>query len=302
MTHEAQAGSRMNQILVAVLAGSFLCLVVLIIGMAIGFRLGLPAGPTLCLAGQAPSQGIDQTDLQRLMSAWWDLRVRLTEIAIRVRQMEQLPQDIIAQLQSELNRATENVSESLDQKLVLIEHDTSKAEVTKTARAEPAAEEIGHSELISNEQLLALLSQVGRPGSGQETPVVRHKYAAKQYLAPALDDQPLAAEAFQTVQCHDISVRDIRYFVDDPPISPRVVLGLGVPSPVKWVAAEIEDSRAAYRYGRVGYSGHRPARREHRQPEPGGSGSAEIPRSRHVMGGLETNNASRSHLLFSFGR
>ena len=33
-----------------------------------------------------------------------------------------------------------------------------------------------------------------------------------------------------------------------------MVLGLGVPSPVKWVAAEIEDSRAkAFRYGRVGY-------------------------------------------------
>ena len=135
MTHEAQAGSRMNQILLAMLAGSLLCLVIVLIGLAIGFRLGLLAGQNLSTASSAPAQNLDQTDLQRLMSAWWDLRVRLTEIAIRVRQMEQLPHDIIAQLQSELNRATENVSESLDQKLVLIEHDISKADATTPARA-----------------------------------------------------------------------------------------------------------------------------------------------------------------------
>src|SRR3954451_18674499 len=107
MTHEAQAVARMNQILVAVLAGSLLCLVVLVIGLVIGFRLGPAAGPTLCIAGQAPSRRIDQSESQRLMSAWWDLRVRLTEMALRVRQIEQLPHDVIAQLQSELSRATE---------------------------------------------------------------------------------------------------------------------------------------------------------------------------------------------------
>ena len=55
------------------------------------------------------------------------------------------------------------------------------------------------------------------------------------------------------VQCHDLSVRDIRYFVDELPTEEVVVIGVGVPKPVKWLAGEIEDFRSAFMYGRVGY-------------------------------------------------
>ena len=55
------------------------------------------------------------------------------------------------------------------------------------------------------------------------------------------------------VQFHDLSVRDIRFFLDDRPAEDNVVIGLGVPKPVKWIAAKIEDYRSVFMYGRVGY-------------------------------------------------
>jgi hypothetical protein len=53
----------------------------------------------------------------------------------------------------------------------------------------------------------------------------------------------------------------------------RTDIGLGLPKPVKWLAAEVEDFRSAFMYGRVGYlvtAGLRASIDNH-LPEPVGS-------------------------------
>src|SRR4051794_6164196 len=109
MTQEAQAVAPMNQILVPFLAGSLLCLLILLVGLIIGVRLGRVAGPNLYIAGPAQLQPAGQTENQRLLSAWWDLRVRLAEMALHIQQVEQLPEEIISQLRDELGRLTVNL-------------------------------------------------------------------------------------------------------------------------------------------------------------------------------------------------
>jgi hypothetical protein len=55
------------------------------------------------------------------------------------------------------------------------------------------------------------------------------------------------------VQCHDLSPSEIRYIVEDRPKEDEVVIGLGIPRPIKYLRARVEDYRSVYMYGRVGF-------------------------------------------------
>jgi hypothetical protein len=234
----------------ALLAGAMLCVLCLGSGLAIGLKLGRAAGPGLYIAAPRTTERTEQTDMQRMLAAWVDLRLRLMEVALCVRELQQMPHGLLTQWRDEFGRLTGELSQTLDQKLCMAEP---KSQPRRLAMSQSArAEEIGHGDLISNAQILDLLSQIGKIRD-ESIPLVRYKYSAKQFLAPAIDDCALPPESFSMVQCHDLSVRDIRYFVDEPPAEGKVVIGLGLPTPVKWVAAQVEDSRTAYQYGRVGY-------------------------------------------------
>jgi len=240
----------MDQTAIALLAGALLCIVVNGLGVAIGLRLGRAAGPSLYISAPRFEQPTEhRRGMDAMLAAWVDLRLRLMEVALAVREMQQMPQGLLVEWRDEFARLTNTLSQTLDEKVRSAEP---RSEPLKITANQVSPDEIGHGDLISNDLILDLLSQVGKPRD-DSTPLVRYKFSAKQFLAPAVDDGPLPSEAFSIVQCHDISVRDIRYFVDQPPGEGRVVIGLGLPTPVKWVAAQIEDSRTAYRYGRVGY-------------------------------------------------
>jgi hypothetical protein len=240
----------MDQTAIALLAGAMLCIVVLGIGVAIGFKLGRAAGPDLYIAAPHHEQPTEDRDgMESMLAAWVDLRLRLMELAVGVREMQQIPQGVLVDWRDDFSRLSNTLSQTLDEKVRCAEPKTEPLKITASS-APP--EEIGHGDLISNDLILELLSRVSEPRDSS-APLVRYKFSAKQLLATAVEDGPLPAEAFSLVQCHDISARDIRYFVDQPPSEGRVVIGLGLPTPIKWVAAQIEGSRTAFRYGRVGY-------------------------------------------------
>jgi hypothetical protein len=248
----AGSHSRMDNTAVALLVGLVLCLIILGIGVAIGIKLGRVAGPALVIATQPREQSLDRrTDVDRMLSAWIDLRLRLMEVAQGICDVQQMPHGLLVEWRKEFTRLANNLSQTIDGKVCAAEPlRVESRRIIKNQNAAPA--DIGHADLISNEQILELLSQIGQPRDSSR-PLLRYKFSAKQFLAPAVDDGPLPPEAFSLVQCHDLSLRDIRYFVDQPATEGKVVIGLGVPTPVKWIAAQIEDSRTAYRYGRVGY-------------------------------------------------
>jgi hypothetical protein len=81
----------------------------------------------------------------------------------------------------------------------------------------------------------------------------RHAYDTYEYAAPLDDGQLPAAEAFQPVRCHDISGDGISYFVEDAPQYDTVVISVGHSRRNLFVIAKVGHSRAAYKYGRVGY-------------------------------------------------
>src|SRR4051812_35782272 len=106
----------MEHIAFAFLAGSLLCLILLGSGMLIGLKLGRVAGPSLYIAAPRCEPG-DSPDMQRLLAAWVDLRLRLREVALSVREMQQVPQDLLVQWKDEFGRLTENLTQTLDQKI-----------------------------------------------------------------------------------------------------------------------------------------------------------------------------------------
>jgi hypothetical protein len=75
----------------------------------------------------------------------------------------------------------------------------------------------------------------------------------QQLVAPRRGEDLPAASAFEPVQCHDISPAELRYVAEHRPKGNEVVIGLGIPRPVKFLLAEVVDYRSVYMYGRVGY-------------------------------------------------
>jgi hypothetical protein len=247
----------MSHLAIELLTGSVLCLLHLGIGLAVGTKIGRSSA--VCVPGQYWSAlpRAERTEVQRLVSQWFDLRLRLTELASCARQFQQMPQELLAQWQSELVQLTNELCQGLGHKL----RDGDAIAASNAAHSLSASdrclanETVPAKEMITNAQILELLDgqQLGFESHDESLPLVRYRFSTKQPLAPAVNNGPLAAEAFSMVQFHDLSIRDVRYFVDDLPTEDKVVIGLGVPQPVKWFAAEVEDSRSAFMYGRVGY-------------------------------------------------
>jgi hypothetical protein len=252
----------MSSIVIAVFAGAVFGLLLLSIGLVAGFKIGRLATPRIYVAGLGQDAKLDRSDLQGLVAAWVETRIRLMELALAAREMPDLPSEFAHQWRREVVRLTEDICHTIDHKPH--SHDMqSQYEATTSAlpasATEPARDsmeqDVGEDAgpVISNEQILELLDGLGRVPRDDSLPMIRYKFNVKQPLARAVDQGPLEPEAFRIVQCHDLSGRDIRYFVEDPAIEGMIIMGLGVPRPVKWVAARVEDSRSTYRYGRVGY-------------------------------------------------
>jgi hypothetical protein len=81
----------------------------------------------------------------------------------------------------------------------------------------------------------------------------RYPFAVQQPLAVRKREELPAPGDFELVQCHDLSPVEIRYLVEDRPKDDEVVIGLGIPRPIKHLLARVEDYRSVYMYGRVGF-------------------------------------------------
>lgn len=216
------------------LIGSALCLMHLGIGMAIGWRLRPEGRYVESFELPASRHG----RIEYVESQWCQLHVQLTQLTTTAIEIQPAPRELLSQWLTELDHVTSQLRFTVE---------GNSSPLLPAPDSEQHAEE--QPTVATNEQILEL---VGRPASDEEV-VRRFSFPVKQPLAKYVDAGPLPAKAFSPVQCHDLSVRDIRFFLDEPPTADKVVLGLGVPQPVKWMGAEVESFRSVFMYGRVGY-------------------------------------------------
>jgi hypothetical protein len=123
----------------------------------------------------------------------------------------------------------------------------------RTVGGEPQdPEQHGHqlgTHAVGNVRILAWFNQpIGCSLTEENRP-----FAVKQPLAPRVSDEFPEPQDFELVQCHDLSPTQIRYLLDHQPTEEEVVIGLGLPTPIKYLLARIEDFKSLHIYGRDGF-------------------------------------------------
>jgi len=243
----------MSQTAIDLTVGASLCLAVLSVGFVAGWRCRLATQSVIAPTWELRplrSRGRAVT-FSELLSHWHDIRPRLAELASGVREVQDAPCAAVAEWRSDLVALSKELHQALKR---LLGKNGSIALKTNSRTTAANQEDEQPREVLTNEHLVTLLEE--EPSTivhgDVKSPAARRKFSAMQVLAPLPDDGGLPSTVSE-VQCHDVSVRDIRYFVDKLPSTDRVLIGLGLPSPVKWVVAEIENYRRVVMYGRTGY-------------------------------------------------
>jgi len=237
----------MSHLAIELLIGSALCFVHLAIGLAIGWRLGRAALPVPIPLG-------DRLDLvtheraEQQQYQWDDIRLRLADLPSAAVQLRPTPREALATWVADLVQLSNELRKRLDDTRPIVV--TSDEQDTRLPSRGIAIQDGGSHEVMTNAEILELCETLRHTTHNEDVPPIRYKLSAKQPLAPYPSGTSVR---FRTVQCHDLSVKEIRFFEDDPPGEEKVVIGLGLPSPVKWLLAEIEDCRSAFMYGRVGF-------------------------------------------------
>jgi hypothetical protein len=242
----------MSEFPVAFVVNSALCLLHLIIGIAIGWRLGRWSnGAAFRVPGRSHGTWATSTGDQ-------GLRFERHE---RLSHTDEESSSLARQDQAAASLVTEEESEALS---TIVNHwkvlpisarapSDNLAELRTTAAGNEWEQGANQREredyLMTNSEIVDLCDILRQNDRPEEEQPIRYRLSAKQVLAPF----PFGGvESFRLVQCHDLSVREIRFFVDDLPTEDTIIVGLGLPSPVKWVVADIEDARAVFMYGRMG--------------------------------------------------
>ena len=83
-------------------------------------------------------------------------------------------------------------------------------------------------------------------------PAERRLYDVYQRVAFFSADLPSAGE-FEEVQCNDLSVSGISFFLDQPPEHEQLVITLGTPPDLKFMKAKVTNVRTTYRDDRIAY-------------------------------------------------
>jgi hypothetical protein len=225
------------------LVGSMFCLLHLGIGIAVGSRMSR----NVTVLGTKPQS--DAPIVPQQVIDWNEVRVRLAELSPFIQAVQVLPLAELRDKKDDLLNRISNLHNAMEGKPC--EH-PSKPQPLPVPQCEPTVEvPMTEQGVHTNEQILALLDGATFERTHPLTPISRHKFAVTQPLATGGSDGVLCKIC--QVQCHDLSVNDVRYVVDHPPTAERVVIGLGVPKPVKWLAGTVEDFHSVFMYGRVGY-------------------------------------------------
>jgi hypothetical protein len=244
----------MSQFPVEFVVNSALCLLHLIIGIAIGWRLGRwSIGAALRVPNWSHGTWAATTVDQNLHLERHNRRSDTDEELALLSRQDQAATSLIAEEESEALSTIVNhwkdlpigaraTSDNLAERRTVTAASEWEQGVTPRKRE-------GEDDVMTNSEIVDLCDILRQNDRPEEEQPIRYRLSAKQVLAPF----PFGGvESFRLVQCHDLSVREIRFFVDDPPTEDTIIVGLGLPSPVKWVVAEIEDARAVFMYGRMG--------------------------------------------------
>ncbi len=211
----------------------------LCVGLSIGWFMGRRAGAV-----------IQPVNLEPFLTSVERMRGDLGELS-RLSRTVTLPDHEFAALLARLTLSLDELHRSLSSRVFAVPRPPAANAHDPT----PAPEERSHrmgAHAIGNTRILEWFSdrQVG-----QNTPSEKNRY-------PFAVQQPLAARKgaelpepgdFELVQCHDLSPTEIRYIVEYRPKEDEVVIGLGIPRPIKHLLARVEDYRSVYMYGRVGF-------------------------------------------------
>ena len=226
--------------MIQLLVCTALCLLHLVLGLTIGIGLkGAPARATIARSTGAP-QFVRQ-EVRRLAKDWKAIRSLLERFLSAADRVQPLPRDLLRQSLAELIAFEDRLRETIGD----------QANPPNAADTSIRPHDVIQRQLANLTD--AQVTQLFEIDRSTKAAAVRHKFTAKQPMAPLLGDSPPPADAFRLTQCHDLSVREIRFFEDDRPSADRVLVGLGQPSRAKWLVAKIVDYRTTFMYGRTGY-------------------------------------------------
>ena len=227
----------MGHLSLELLVGSLFCLAHLGIGIAVGARMSRTV-----MVGSVPRT--DPALIPQQVIDWNEIRARLAELSAFTQSVQSLPLPELRQRKDDLIDRVSGLHSAIEGKPFV----PAAQEEPQEKSVEPSKPEPG---VLTNEQILAMLEGATFERAPPSMPMPRHKFAVTQPIAMGGSDGALTK--ILHVQCHDLSVSDVRYLVDDPPAVERVVIGLGIPKPVKWLAGTVEDFHSVFMYGRVGY-------------------------------------------------
>lgn len=216
-----------------VLATGQLC-----IGIAIGWFMGRRSRAL-----------IQPVNMEPIVASVEQIRGELGELARLSRDVSS-PDDEFTAIIARLTLSLDELHQSLSSRV------RAKPESTHDSTCDPIPKQEDRSHRMGTHAIgnSRILEWFARP-VGQFIPGENHRYpfAVQQPLAERKGEDFPEPGDFAPVQCHDLSPTGIRYIVDHRPKVDEVVIGLGLPRPIKFLLARVEDYRSVYMYGRVGY-------------------------------------------------
>jgi hypothetical protein len=211
----------------------------LCVGLAIGWFTGKRAGMI-----------VQPVNMEPFVASVEQIRGDLGQLS-RMSHEVTFPDQESAELLARLTLSLDELHRSLSSRVCAKPNVPSVA----TQDASPASEDRSHTlgaHAVGNTRILEWFQDrtAGRAALSEKN---RYPFALKQPLAVRQGEELPEPGDFELVQCHDISPSEVRYIVEDRPKDDDVVIGLGIPRPIKYLLARVEDYRSVYMYGRVGF-------------------------------------------------
>jgi hypothetical protein len=223
----------------------------LLIGAAIVLSTGhLCAGIAIgWYAGRRNAVVIQPVNMEPIVTSVEQIRGEMGQLAKLSRSVPSPGQEFTS-LISRLTLSLDELHQSLSSRVRV------KPESTQDSTCEPVPKQEDRSHRMGTHAIGngRILEWFARP-IGQIIPGENHRYpfAVQQPMAVRKGEDFPDAGDFAAIQCHDLCPSEIRYIVDHRPKVDEVVIGLGLPRPIKFLLARVEDYRSVYMYGRVGY-------------------------------------------------
>ena len=211
----------------------------LFIGLAVGWYMGLRAGAV-----------IQPVNMEPFVASVEEIRGDLGHMS-RMSQEVTFPDQEFAELLARLTLSLDELHRSLSGRVCSKPQATSVAAAVESSASDERSHSLG-AHAVGNTRIREWFGgqEDWRSATRERN---RYPFAVKQPLAARKCEELPEPGDFTLVQCHDISPVEIRYIVEDRPKGDEVVIGLGIPRPIKYVMARVEDFRSVYMYGRVGF-------------------------------------------------